>query len=357
MVVTFVLPGRSLHKPIGGFKIVYEFANHLAERDYRVNVIHPLLLYPRQANLLKKGDAFARLIGNSVFGIPKLNWFSISPKVNMMVVPSLEERYVPLADAIIATAWQTAESVVGYGRNKGDKFYLIQHYEDWSGEEKRVQATWHLPLKKIVVARWLQKVAIEMGESEVIYIPRGIDFSRFYLTQPIEKRFSKRIGLYYHDFDWKGSPDAIKALKIVKDKVNDIQAVFFSTCRKDSEVPNWIEYYQNPTQSKLREIYNSCSIFLSPNWSGEWGLPSAEAMVCGCALVCTDSNGAEEYGFHEKTALVSRPKDSIALAQNILKLLQDNDFRIKLAKQGNEYIKRFNWDEAITKLEEVLQQK
>src|SRR3546814_12065085 len=48
---------------------------------------------------------------------------------------------------------------------KGRKFYLIQHLEDWTGPRERVLATWKLPLEKLVIARWLKDITIELGES------------------------------------------------------------------------------------------------------------------------------------------------------------------------------------------------
>lgn len=343
-----------MRHPIGGFKVVYEFANGLSERGHEVNIIHPLLPFPEIAKFKNKLRMFSRLMLSSLLGTPRLSWFDISPKVNMLVVPSLEEKHIPPADIIIATAWQTAEWVNRYDLNKGEKFYLIQHYETWSGSEERVKPTWKMPLRKIVVARWLEKIACEMGENRVTYVPRGIDFKQFHITKPIEKRIPKIISMFYHKLDWKGAQDGITALKIVKDKVTELQPVFFSICPKDAKVPEWVEYHHNPPQSELREIYNSCAIYLNPCWSGEWGLTTAEAMACGCAVVCTDSDGAAEYGFHEKTALVSKPKDPQTLAQNILRLLEDDDLRIRLAKAGYDLIQKFTWEKSVTILEEVL---
>ena len=38
----------------------------------------------------------------------------------------------------------------------GRRFYLIQHFEDWSGDRDQVLRTWRLPMHKIVISRWLQ---------------------------------------------------------------------------------------------------------------------------------------------------------------------------------------------------------
>ena len=53
--VTFVLPGHGKN-PIGGYKVAYEYANHLQARGHEVTVIHPTRLYETRgiyANLAK----------------------------------------------------------------------------------------------------------------------------------------------------------------------------------------------------------------------------------------------------------------------------------------------------------------
>src|SRR3546814_3213520 len=89
----------------------------------------------------------------------------------------------PDADVVIATAWQTAEVVDRLPAAKGRKFYLIQHLEDWTGPRERVLATWKLPLEKLVIARWLKDIAIELGES-TSYQPNAIDTAFFAMAVP-----------------------------------------------------------------------------------------------------------------------------------------------------------------------------
>lgn len=357
MVITFVLPGWSINKPVGGFKVVYEYANRLSERGHQVNVVHPLLLFPGEAKFRQKLKKSALWMVNHFLKDAKVKWFSISPNVGMLIVDSLEEENIPKGDVIIATAWQTAEWVNSYGRDKGEKFYLIQHYEIWSGPEERVKATWKMPLKKVVIARWLAEKTREMGEEVVAYIPNGLDFKQFHITQTIENRNPKRVGMLYHKYDWKGSKDGIKAVEKVRDEFPDLQAVFYGIYKPGSEVPSWVDFYKNPSRSKIVDIYNSCAIFISPSWIEGWSLPPAEAMACGCAVVSTDCGGIREYAEHEVNALLSPPGDPQTLAQNILRLLEDDDLRVRLARAGYQQIQEFTWDKAVTKFEEVLRKR
>ncbi|HVP36194.1 MAG TPA: glycosyltransferase family 4 protein [Terriglobales bacterium] len=353
MRITFILPGWA-KSPVGGFKVVYEYANRLSEKGHQVNVIHPRSPFFREVKFKHKMKMFANEIASHFLQRNKMDWFTISPNVNMLIVNSLEERNIPEGDAIIATAWQTAEWVNKYSQDKGNKFYLIQHYEIWSGPEERIKATWKMPLKKIVISRWLKELAEEMGEEIIAYIPNGIDFKHFNIRVPIDKREPAKITMLYDPSSWKGPEEGIAALNMVKSKIPSLSAIFFSKYTKGPEVPGWVEFYKNPLQEEIPQIYNSCSIFLHSSRSEGWGLPPAEAMACGCALVASNSQGVLEYAIHQETALVSDIKNSAALAQNILKLIRDNELRISLAKRGNQYIQRFTWEKAVSKFEEVI---
>ena len=77
-------------------------------------------------------------------------------------------------------------------------------------------------------------------------------------------------------------------------------------------------------------------------------------MICGAALCCTDIGGFHLYAIHNKTALLSPVFDTEALAKNILRLINDNELRIKLAHAGNEYIRQFTWEKAFESFKSQL---
>ena len=56
-----------------------------------------------------------------------------------------------------------------------------------------------------------------------------------------------------------------------------------------------------------------------------------------------------------ETALVSPIENAVALAQNIIRLIEDDVLRCRIAKNGNEFIKQFNWDIAYKKLLQTLE--
>ncbi len=153
----------------------------------------------------------------------------------------------------------------------------------------------------------------------------------------------------------KGSAEGIAALEIAKKKYLDLKAVFFSTHRRTSSVPDWVEYYRTPPQEFIiNEIYNKSQILLAPSWTEGYGFPPAEAACCGCALVATDIGGFREYIQNGVTGLLSPPKESERLAENLCLLLENDDLRRRLAKAANKFVTQFNWEQSTDLLETFL---
>jgi len=357
MKVSFVLPGSG-QNPGGGIKVAYEYANGLVSLGHEVTIIHaPYNQYggmPLSRSVKQTLVYACRLLGFKGGYLPN-TWFRMDPRVKMKWVPSLHQRWIPMSDVIVATSWETAEWLATYPPDRGQGFYLIQHQESTfpGTDEQRVMATWKLPLKKIVIARWLDSIATSLGESAA-YIPNGLDFNTFGLDIQPADRNPRRLIMLFHDQDWKGSADGLAAMCLVRKRFPELSASLFGIPTRPDNLPEWIEYLQNPLQLHLRRLYNEAAVFVGPSWAEGWPLPPAEAMQCGAALCVTDIGGHREYAFHNETALLSPVRDPHKLADNVISLLSNNEQRIKIALSGHNYIQQFTWKRAVTAFEKYL---
>ena len=353
MKITFVLPNWARF-PVGGFKMVYSYANYLTEKGHKVYIIHTLWHRKRKMSLWKIFVIIAFRFKVFLFGKAQPNWFKLSPGIDTTVVLDLQEKHFHTGDAVVATAWSTAEFVSNLSQDKGTKFYFIQGYENWDTEDEKIITTFKLPIKKIVVSTWLEKMLLNLNEKAIACIPNGLDFKVFKITKPIENRFPGRIGMCYSVYNWKGSKDGIEALEIVRKRFPHLQTIFFSVCSRNPEIPSWIEYWRNPLPSHLLDIYNSCSIFINPSWSEGWGLPTAEAMACGCAAISVRNKGSEEFVIDQETGLLTKVRDPAELAEKIIKLIEDQPLRIKLAQAGANFIRRFSVEKSAESFEKTI---
>ena len=353
MRVTFVLPKLG-HRPSGGFLVVYRYANELTARGHQVTIVHSrgVRTGAGVAEHLKAASWTARKAVR-YRGHPR--WFALDPRVNVVFKRDLSERHLPDADAVFATACQTADIVAGYGAAKGRKLYLVQHYEDFVCGKAGVDTTWRLPMTKIVVSKWLLEIGEELGVAEsCVHIPNGVENEVFRVTYPIESRTATRIGILAHDWPSKGMEYGVAALNKLRERVPELAAVAFGAGGRPPTLPDWVEYVENPGRDELVAIYNSLGIFMHTSVTEGWGLTGAEALACGCALVASDSGGVRDYAIDRVTALVVPTRDPDALAAGVEDLISDRNQRIRLAAEGGKLVRGFTWDRAGAELERVI---
>lgn len=351
----FVLP-FSGRKPVGGFKVVYEYANQLVKQGHAVTVTHTAGLY---LGVNPNDKAWLNLSKYVIFGLlgnylPD-QWFKLNPCVKTRWVPSLHAPFVKSADYVIATSWETAEWLSKLPDKKGKAVYLIQGFEDWHASKDRVLSTWKALSRKIVISKWLLSLAESHGET-ACYIPNGLDPTSFGVDLPQEHRNSAKVVMLYSDQDVKGTCYGLSALEKVKAERPELEVTLFGVKSPPPEIIKpWMKFELLPSTSRLRELYNSASIFVSPSLSEGWALPPAEAMQCGCATVLTDIGG-HEYATHKSTSLLSKPKDIRAMTENILELIDNPDLRIDLAKRGRVAISKYTWEAAADRFLRFVQE-
>ena len=354
MKITFLMPGyRS--KPVGGYAVAYEYANQLVARGHEVTIVHARRFMRGNTHPLTKVHIWLTEKARqprTLIQRPEVHWYPIDSRVKMLYVPELTASYLPDGDAIFGYGKVMAGE--DYPPEKGMEFLLLQHYAVFP--EALLDALWRAPVRKIVISRWLYEQGLELGvpADEMIHLPNGINHSKYRILLPIENRPPK-VAMLYHQIPWKGSENGIKALELARRQFPTIQAVLFGAFPRPESLPDWIDYKYDPPQEDLvGSIYNGSSICLCPSWTEGFGLPPAEAMACGCAVVSTDNGGVRDFAEHEVTALLSPPKDPEALAANVIRLLEDDELRIRLAKAGYERIQEFTWERSTDLLEQFL---
>ena len=346
MRINILLPNFG-ERPIGGFKIAYIYANYFAKAGHKVTIVHAHRTYE---------DSMIEFLKDwiGVF-IYRPNWFRFRKGIRRVYCYHLSSRTVPKADVTIATSWRTAVILNEMENSKGKKVYLIQGYEVWDDAKKNdVEATWLYDMQKVVVSKWLYNLGKEMGAQKLNYIPNSIDFRKYRLKRPVFSR-GNTISMLYSDDMVKNSRMGIDALKIVREHIPGIQAKFFGKSPRNSRIPGWIQYFENPDQTYLvDEIYNSAGIFLCTSYTEGFGLPPMEAMACGAALISTKNGGVEDFAIDGETALLCDANDAQKMADLIEKLLLDRALRIRIAKSRYHKVHEFKWKDSFEKFERLI---
>lgn len=350
--ITFLMPSVQL-MPSGGYKIVYEYSNRLVQDGYSVSVVMPAWNNFWDCNLKYKLKGGYNYMRYHILDPPKVSWFSLDQRVSLLVVPSLNEKYIPQSDIIICTGASTAVPLSRYTRiNNNCKYYFIQGYETWAVGYEKLMESYKLDLKKIVIADWLKEKVEEVGETAQIAY-NGFDFNYFNLTRPIEKRNKYHIVMPYNKVKLKGCDIGFKALEIVHAKYPQLKVYLYGV-HKPKCLPDYCKFYYKPPREKHNEIYNDSAIFLGPSFSEGFCLTVAEAMQCGCAPVCTNIGGYMVTCKDGQTALLGKVGDAESLASKIFELIDNDELRFQIANNANNFIKQYTWESAYRTFKNIL---
>lgn len=339
------------HRPTGGFKIMYEYANRFSKAGYDVTCCYSVTPPKPYVNNAGFFTVLIKHIGKLLFNCYTCKrWFSLDKKVHEIHVWNLKQKNVPYADIYIATAVRTSYFLDKYkiDETKQKKFYLIQDYENWGCPDSFVDNSYKLKLNKIVISDWLLNKVKEQNEDALLCY-NGFDFDYFKQTIPCDERSPFTVALLYHENEVKRFSDAFEALKIVKKEIPELKVNIFGQYKKPN-LPDWFTYYRRPDRATHNKLLNESSIFIYASRAEGFCLPPAESMICGCAVCGTDIPGIP-YQKNEITTLSSPPLNPNALAKNIIRLIKDNDLRIRLAKAGHDFIcSNYTWEKSVQKI-------
>jgi glycosyltransferase involved in cell wall biosynthesis len=112
---------------------------------------------------------------------------------------------------------------------------------------------------------------------------------------------------------------------------------------RQSGVEKHLRFTGYLTDEDLRALYSSCSVFIYPSLYEGFGLPPLEAMACGAPVIASRIPSIVEAVGVEAACLIA-PTDHRALAENIVRLLDDENERRRLSVTGRERASLFSWE-------------
>lgn len=349
MNIAFVLPGSS-RRPIGGYKVVYEYANCLAKKGHTVTIYY-FINNTLQKFLLPR---FIKHLLSKMLVHFRPRWFKLDNRIKQVGLKKEDVLSYGNHDSIIATAVETAIPVAQLPQSCGKKYYFIQDFENWNLGEEEVFETYRLPMKKIVVAKWLQKVVYESVKDRSVLVSNSIDTDTFYAATKIEYRNKYHIVFHYRSAAHKGCRYAIEAIKMLHDDYPELIVHAISNEKCPSEMPEYVVYHHSIPANEVARINNESAIFLCSSIEEGFGLPGLEAMACGCALVSSSYRGVYEYGVNNENALLVEKENAVALYEGVKELIENDTLRLSLARAGIETGKKRSLKVAAEEFEKVL---
>jgi glycosyltransferase involved in cell wall biosynthesis len=264
---------------------------------------------------------------------------------------------VPDGDVVIATWWETAEWVAGLSASKGEKHYFIQGYEisDWWPAE-RVHATYRLPMRKMVVSRWLVDIVRSSPDEVIPVVEHGLDHTQFH-APPRGKQPLPTVGMLYSRTAFKGVEVAFRAVELARQALPELGLVAFGADKPRSELPLPARtcFAYRPPQQRLREIYAHCDVWLCASWREGFHLPPLEAMACRCPVVSTAVGGPRDIVEPGLNGYLTSAGDAPALARYLVKIatLPEEDWRA-MSDRALTTASRYSWEKSVAEFEAAL---
>lgn len=368
--IAFIMPEISL-RPIGGARIIYQYADGLAARGHRVVLVHPqdsLLTSVRHRldldpDLVALGcvphEADSTVMQRTDGPIADPHpWYRSRPDVLNLVVPNLAEEWLGgLYDLTIINNQRTASWARAYSQRMGRRIYFLLDYESHMlgdfGEREEKQHTlhidWPILASSLVTAHLVESVT---GRACPL-IPNAIDTDLFHVTIPIDSTKRTLVGFPSGPERTKRTWDAVRALELAKPYISPNTSFWCFGYERIPALPNWITHHVAPSDNRLCELYNQSRIFLVSSEHEGFGLPGAEAMACGAALISTRNGGVETYAVHGDSAILCSVREPGQMASAIVRLMEDENLRRRIAYKGASSITRWTWDKAIAQFEQV----
>jgi glycosyltransferase involved in cell wall biosynthesis len=340
--ITFLVPHLRI---AGGIRVILTYADRLGKRGHDVT-----LVVPAKSQLRALWRYLTRQCAN---------WYG-PVQARVRWVSTWTPGALPEGDVIVATAWRSATTVAEAPRACGEKFYLIQGYESLHlGPPDLVDATYRLPLRKVVVSTWLRDLMRDQFGTDAELIPPSVDQDLFH-PRPTAVGAPRGAGaivlMMDHRYAFKGVVDGLEAVSRVRPRVAQLRLVGFGV-KPSRWRSQYHEFHVSPPQTQLAALYRKADVFLCPSWNEGLGLPSMEAMASGAALVTYDNGGCRDYALDGETAFVAPNRDVGALAAKLELAVADAALRMKMATNGERFIRtRFHWDSAVTRLEQLFEQ-
>jgi len=173
------------------------------------------------------------------------------------------------------------------------------------------------------------------------------------------------VGLFGRIKEAKGQYLLIDAIKKLAKKHNNIKALvvghpmsksYLAKLKADaiaSDISENIIF--NGFVDNVSDYMQLCDCIVLASNKETFGLVLIEAMNADIAVIGTNSGGVPEIIEHEKTGLLFPPRDSDALAAQIERYIENQDFKLKMALAGKEVaLNKFNHEKHYQQLEKIF---
>ncbi len=241
-------------------------------------------------------------------------------------------------DMLVATGWDTAKPVSEAGCKR--KIYFIQDFEPYffpmGSEYITAEQSYNYGLRGITIGKWLSQKIGNHYNTQTDYFNFCADLKTYHRLDNAKK--VKSVCLIFQP----GKPRrcdhiALKALQILQKAHPEVKIYLYGSARR--KIHNLtVEHLGIISAKKCNELYNRCTVGICMSASNPSRIPF-EMMAAGLPVVelYRENN---LYDLPEDGCLLAEPTPE-AVAEAVLKILEDPELQKKMSKAGAEYMKDY----------------
>ena len=274
-----------------------------------------------------------------------------------------------------------------YAKKKKKPFVVTYHgdgQENWGSFIRRISVSFY---NKYFLDKILSYADVIISPSEyyidesrflgkyrdkIVVIPNGINVDEFdigyskdecrkKLGLPIDKNIILFLSALY---SFKGPHILIKAMPKIVKEVPDAELVFVGSgeMREELEglcnkigVKKYVKFAGFVEGSMKPFYYRAADVFCLPSTMKHeiFGIVNLEAMARGVPIVASKIGGVPDVVKDGENGLLVQPKDSEALADAIIYLLENEDVRERMGKNGRKKVEDYSWEKIAEETEKV----
>jgi len=188
------------------------------------------------------------------------------------------------------------------------------------------------------------------ADKRVKNIPNGVS-GEFFALRPEEKPFILSLGRI--DIYMKGLDLLLEAFSRIRSpsvslkiagagKPADMSRL--TDLIKRLNLEKRVEYLGRVEEQEKLELLRTCLFLAMPSRFEGWGITAVEANAAGKAVLGTQIRGLSEAVENNQTALLIEPERIDQLASAMDSLVEGEDLRRRLGRQGREWARKFSWE-------------
>jgi len=213
-----------------------------------------------------------------------------------------------------------------------------------------------------VVSKAMKKTVVDMSvdPAKVEVIPMGVDLQGLFTPDPSVPRKTDELLFVGRLVEKKGVDFLLEAMPPVLKKHPTVRLILAGSGPMEQElrqqaqrlqISDRVDFLGMVAQTQLPALYQRVTLAIFPfvvAKSGDqegFGLVQVEAMGCECPVIAGDLPAIHDIITHEENGLIFPSGNVQALADAIIKLLDDPELCARLAGEGRKsVVQKFDWE-------------